>query len=218
MSDRAVSRAEFARHCHVNKSTVTRWADAGMLVLDDSGRVLPEASLLRLQNMRGGRPDVEARHAAERGAAIPTIPSAVDLGTAAPQSSEGGNVSGNGVASRNPAATSHASPEPGSLQAARRNLLAIENAHAKLAFALRLRLRYLLGAVRDEGAGLGGMQRAGTERVTDQLAPRLAVLTDPADRRRLVEIEARRLQRALHRELPAALRRLRQANEGRKAA
>lgn len=62
----AVSRAEFARLMGVNKSTVTRWAEKGQIVVE-SGQVNVEASRERLRETGGARPDVADRHAAERG-------------------------------------------------------------------------------------------------------------------------------------------------------
>lgn len=64
------TRAEFARLMGVNKSTVTRWAEKGQIVLA-SGQVDVEASQQRLRDTGGARPDVAERHAAGRGAAVP---------------------------------------------------------------------------------------------------------------------------------------------------
>lgn len=66
-----LTRKRFADRLGVNRSTVTRWADAGRLVLAEHGHVEVEASLQRLRDTSGGRDDVAARHAANRGAAIP---------------------------------------------------------------------------------------------------------------------------------------------------
>lgn len=64
-------RATFARRLGVNKSTVTRAARAGRLVLTSDGLIEVEASLTRWKETMGSRDDVAARHAANRGAAIP---------------------------------------------------------------------------------------------------------------------------------------------------
>ena len=61
-----LTRAQFARLLGVNRSTVTRWADAGRLVLLPDGSVDAEASLGRIRATSGGRDDVAARHAAQR--------------------------------------------------------------------------------------------------------------------------------------------------------
>lgn len=63
-----LTRAQFARLLGVNRSTVTRWADAGRLVLLPDGSVDAEASLGRIRATSGGRDDVAARHAAQRAA------------------------------------------------------------------------------------------------------------------------------------------------------
>lgn len=65
-----LTRSRFADLLGVNRSTVTRWADAGRLVLDKHGNVIVEPSRARLIETGGGRDDVAARHAANRGAAI----------------------------------------------------------------------------------------------------------------------------------------------------
>lgn len=61
-----VTRAEFARQMGVNRSTVTRWAEQGRLVLLTDGSVDAAASRLRIDQTSGGRDDVAARHAAAR--------------------------------------------------------------------------------------------------------------------------------------------------------
>jgi len=66
-------RAAFARRLKVNKSTVTRAIKAGRLVLAEDGSIEVEASLIRWNETRGGRDDVAARHAANRGAEIPEV-------------------------------------------------------------------------------------------------------------------------------------------------
>jgi hypothetical protein len=55
------SRADFAARIGVNKSTVTRWAQAGRLVLADDGAVDIDASIQRLDATRGIRHDVAER-------------------------------------------------------------------------------------------------------------------------------------------------------------
>lgn len=65
------SRAAFARRLNVYKSTVSRAADAGRLVLTPDGQVEVESSLTRWHQTSGARDDVAARHAEQRGAEIP---------------------------------------------------------------------------------------------------------------------------------------------------
>ena len=80
--------------------------------------------------------------------------------------------------------------------------------------ALRRGLRLDLAAVRRESTGLGAMLRAGVERVIDQTAPRLAAAGTDAERRRILDGEINRLRWIIKRELPRALRRMRQAGAG----
>jgi hypothetical protein len=86
-----------------------------------------------------------------------------------------------------------------------------ENQTIKLGLALRRGLRYQLADVRRESSGLGATVRASIERIIDQTAPRLAVMTNELDRRRLIRAELRRLRWMVKTELPRSLRRLRQA-------
>jgi hypothetical protein len=67
------SKAAFARRLGVNKSTITRAAQAGRLVLQGD-LVDVEASLARWQATQAGRTDVAERHAAQRGHAVGGLP------------------------------------------------------------------------------------------------------------------------------------------------
>ena len=60
-----------------------------------------------------------------------------------------------------------------------------------------------------EAVALGAIVRSAVERVIDQTAPRLAVMTAPDRRRELLGAELRAVRRALRAEFPRALRRLR---------
>jgi len=62
------NRAAFARRLGVERSTVTRWAETGQIVSDDGRSVDVEASIQRLHDTGGARPDVAARHADTRAA------------------------------------------------------------------------------------------------------------------------------------------------------
>jgi phage terminase Nu1 subunit (DNA packaging protein) len=61
------TQSQFAGLLGCNKSHITRLKQAGRLVLDGQGLVLVEASKLRIAETEGGRDDVAARHAAEKG-------------------------------------------------------------------------------------------------------------------------------------------------------
>jgi hypothetical protein len=149
--------------------------------------------MLLLGQTQGGRTDVSARHAAERGAVLPTDAATQKNGTAG----DFGRAAGEPL----PDATLGATPG-GGRTAAKAALMHYENQAIKLEMALRRHLRYEIAGVKREGHALGAMVRAGCERLVDQTAPRLAVMTNELDRRRLIERELRRLRAMLRRELP----------------
>lgn len=61
------SKAAFAKRLGVNRSTITRAAQSGRIVINIDGKVLINESLARWESTKGGRTDVEARHAQGRG-------------------------------------------------------------------------------------------------------------------------------------------------------
>lgn len=68
------TQSEFAAILGVNKSHITRLKQAGRLVIVGEGkdtRVDVVASKLRIAETEGGRDDVAARHAAEKGLTLP---------------------------------------------------------------------------------------------------------------------------------------------------
>lgn len=75
------SRAQYARAKAVNRATITRWAKAGRLVLDDGGNVLVAESEARLaETADPSKAGVVDRHERERGQAV------IDLaGSSAPE-------------------------------------------------------------------------------------------------------------------------------------
>lgn len=83
-----VTRADFARALGVNRSTVTRWAGAGRLVMLADGRIDVEASRQRLAQTSGGRDDVAARWATQRGNAA--APESAQDATTPPR--QGGSI------------------------------------------------------------------------------------------------------------------------------
>ncbi len=197
------SKAAFARRLGVNKSTVTRAAEAGRIVLTARGQVEVEKSLERWHATKGARSDVAARHAENRGAEIPKADPAQK------NAQEGRKKAGadSGAADGMPGVE-----QPGGTRA-RYKLAALhyENQSIKLEMALRRGLRYPLALVRQEAGGIGSTVRAAIERIIDQTAPRLAVMRDDLERRRLIDAEVRRVRWMLKRELPRALRRMRAA-------
>lgn len=193
------TQAAFARRLGVNRSTVNRHITAGRVVT--RGKLIDvEASLAKLAATTGTRPDVAARHAAERGAAIPNLV----------------EQEKNAQKPENHAAADIGLPEDGPTGSKARykaTALHYENAAIKLEIALRRGIRHPLPAVKREAVALGGTLRSALERLIDQTAPRLAVMTSQTDRAALIGTQASALRRLIRSELPHALRRLRKTGE-----
>lgn len=189
--------AAFARRLDVARSTVTRAAQAGRLVLDAQGLVLIQASLTAWHASRGGREDVAQRHAKARGRAIP-LPAA-QTAPSAPMSPPASASAGEGEQPQ--------AEDPGRATF-KAQLLGWQNK------TLRVELDRLSGrrlereATLREASGLGATLRAAVERLIDQTAPRLAVATGAAERARLLGNEIKGVRRMLKAEYPRALRRL----------
>lgn len=199
------TKAAFARRIGINKSNITRAAQAGRIVLTPDGLVNVEASIERWYATKGGRDDVAARHAKNRGAdGLPPHPG-VENGTAGRFTATGSQ----------PPADPGATPpgEGGNRTRYKALALHFENQSIKLDMALRRGLRYPTGLVRREALGMGSTVRAAIERIIDQTAPRLAVMTDDLDRRRLLDAELRRLRWMVKSEMPRALRRMRASGQ-----
>lgn len=194
-SDGVENLAAFARRLGVNRSTVTRAAQAGRLVLAADGRVVIAASLARWHATRGGRDDVAARHAAARGHELPAVaPVAAHATPPATPPSEGQGGAADDAESR-------AGWEA--------NKLAWQNRLLLVSLDLQSGARIPRGALQREAKGLGATLRATVERLIDQTAPRLAAATTDADRRRLLSAELAAARRLVRREFADALRRLR---------
>jgi len=194
------NKAAFARRLNWNRSTVTRAAQSGRLVMVGS-LVDVEASLARLKATEGGRTDVAARHAAHRGTPLPeAIQPRENAATAAQPP-------------RTPVIYAAAGADTDGTTRARYKAITLhlENQQIKLGMAMARGLRFARKDVAREATALGAIIRSAAERVIDQTAPRLAVMTDPARRRDLLVLELRAVRRALRAEFPRALRRLRSA-------
>ncbi len=210
------SKAAFARRIGVNKSTITRAAQAGRLVLDGE-MVDVEQSLARWHATQGGRTDVAARHAAQRGQAIPALPTpcaAQENAVAGLYDPGAGMVAG--MVAAQPDAQPEGADTDGGIDRTAFKAMALryENEAIKLEMALRRHLRYPLEDVRREAQALGMTLRAGVERLIDQTAPRLAAMTGTAEREALLRAEVAALGRAFRAEFKQSLRRLRQQRKG----
>lgn len=198
--------AAFARRLGVNRSTVTRAAQAGRLVLDPAGRVCIAASLARWHATRGGRLDMADLHAAARGHHIPAVASVAGPATSpqpGPASAQIGPQSPDHPAADTDPAT------PGSRAFWEAKKLAWQNAQLLLALDLESGAAIPRQLLQLEATALGATLRATAERLVDQTAPRIAAATTPADRRRLLAAELAVARRSLLREISATARRLR---------
>lgn len=195
--------AEFARHLGVARSTVTRAVAAGRLPVEADGTLDFDKAVAAWHRGAGGRADVSARHAKNRGAGIP-MPQAGQKNAAAGESAPASRV---GIA---------VPGEDAGRAGARVALMQFENATIKLEMALRRGLRFMRADVRREAAGVGSMVRAGIERVIDLTAPRLAAAGNELERRRIIDGEVRKLRSMVKRELTRALRRVQEAARGAK--
>lgn len=191
--------ADFARHIGVNKSSVTRAVQAGRIAREADGSIDFDKALAAWHANAAGNVGVAARHAAHRGAAIPKAHPEQKNAPAAPFGE-----------STAPSNASLGLDDSGRAKA-KTLLLHFENSAIKLEMALRRGLRFERGAVKREAFALGAMVRAGIERVIDQTAPRLAAAGDDLERRRILEKEIKRLRWMLRREMPRALRRMKEA-------
>lgn len=192
------NQVELARYLGVNKSSVSRAARAGRIRPEADGSYDFDKCAAAWRASSGGRADVAARHAAQRGRVVgSTLPSAENA-PAGPDSPQSGiDISlGNDTSGRQKAQTAR---------------MTYENQQLKLEMALRRGLRFERADVKREAHGLGAMLRAGIERVIDQTAPRLAAAADDLERRRILEKEIRRLRWMLKREAPRSLRRMKDA-------
>lgn len=187
------TRAAFARRLGFDRSRITQLAGQGRVVLTPDGKLIEvEASLARMAATADpGRMDVVERHAAER-ASKGVAPSAAPI--PAPElSSDGLGI------------------DPSGRARAKALRMHYENSTLKLEMGLRRGLRYERAAVRRESGSLGAMLRAGIDRVIDQTAPRLAAASNDLERRIILDKEIRRLRWAMKREMPRALRRMKDA-------
>lgn len=190
--------AAFARRLGVNRSTVTRAAQVGRLVLNAQGLVLIEPSLNAWAASKGLRDDVAHRHATAR-LGQPQHP--------APENAASAPFGPSAGLSQRPATPPATPPEPGSRADHQAAALRAQNAHLALQIALQRGQALPRAALLAELQGLGGILRAAVERLIDQTAPRLAA-ADPAQRRPLLLAELATVRRQLRREFPRALRRL----------
>lgn len=206
-----MNQIEFARHIGVVKSRVTQLKAAGRLVMTTDGKMVEvEASIARIAATAAGRSDVAARHAENRQITAEDVEAfrksekerkLFDQKKQIEQLHDKIDSTELGIENTGRAK-------------AKTLLLHYENSSLKIEMALRQGKRYERAVVKREAHGLGDMLRAGIERVIDQTAARLAASSDATERSRIIEAEIHRLRRMIKRELPRALRRMRDAGAG----
>lgn len=192
---RTETKADFARRLRVNRSTITRAAKQGRIVCDLKGRVIIEDSLQRWKDTAGPRTDMQAAHAATRGQTIP-----------APEQAPSGHESDEGDDTLPPTALIDSEGLRARWQA---HTLHWTNSRTRLDMELDRRERLMRDDVTRTTEALGGAARAGMERLVDELAPRLTVTTDPAERRDLLATGLHQLTDRLRDEHRRAIDRLR---------
>ena len=200
--------SDFAKRLGIHKSNITRGARAGRVIINKNGHVEVEASLKRWHETKGHRPDVAARHAAHRGSEIPIVIQADDRSATAQIYTTRTQSS----------ATSPALTDSEGRTRHKADAMQYENQIIGIEMDLRRGQRYRVEDVKREAHGIGATLRAAMERLIDQTAPRLAVMSDETERKKLLATELRRMQRLIKTDLPRALRRLRQSGAKKGAA
>lgn len=192
------SQAAFARRIGVNRSTVFRHVEAGRVIV--VGKMIDvEASLALLAATTGTRPDVTARHAAEKQGQPSANTSHPEKIAPAPE---------NDALSAGAVAEKRSDPKE-SKSHYKAQALAAENNTILLERDLRRGRRHALASVKKEAAGIGATLRSALERLVDQTAPRLAVMPQAAARADLIRAEIAAVRRLIRAEFPRALRRIR---------
>ncbi len=194
----------------VNKGTVSRWKQAGRLVLDAGGRVMVEESRARILHSRAGRTDVADRHARNRGRNLAEFDATIPQpeGAGADLDLEGDldpGADGDGAPAAGYAPADPSAPERTRYKARQ---IHYENARIKLELSLRHGYRLPLAAVEREAQGIGNVLRAAVERLVDVCAPQAAHMPTSA-RSALLASEARALRRIATTELARSQRRIR---------
>ncbi len=175
------TKTQFADRQGVNKSTVTRWAAAGRLVLAPNGRVMVEQSIAKINASQGGRSDVADRHAQNRGQSIPSATNATPGATHSTVAIDDTDMQA----------------DAGDIGEDRAYYKAIAldrgNQQLKLDEALKNGKRLDGDDFKDVIELLGHQLRGSVERFIDNLAPQIAVLTDETERKEKIQSEIQSL-------------------------
>ena len=188
------SQSAFARRIGVSAVTIYKAVKTGRLILSD-GKLHIADSLRRWESTKPGtRPDVSARHAANRAAAIPSPPAATK-----PQQTAIADVS-----------DSAEDDGPGIAHYRKVELIAAINT-AKLEIALRTGERFPVADIGSHAGALGATLRASLERLVDTTAARLTLATTNAARVELIKAETKSIRRLMTKQFVRSIRALRES-------
>ena len=188
------SQSAFARRIGVSAVTIYKAVKTGRLILSD-GKLHIADSLRRWESTKPGtRPDVSARHAANRAAAIPSPPAATK-----PQQTAIADVS-----------DSAEDDGPGIAHYRKVELIAAINT-AKLEIALRTGERFPVADIGSQAGALGATLRASLERLVDTTAARLTLATTNAARVELIKAETKSIRRLMTKQFVRSIRALRES-------
>lgn len=184
-----LNKSAFAKKQGWSPSYVTKLIGQERIVLDESGKVIVQASLDKIKATAGARGDVVARNSTERKRAKKISPqdkmeaqAHLDLPMESlPEESR----------AKYKAVTMH-----------------FENQLQKLGMALVQGLRFDNKAVRDEALGIGNILRGAMERLVDTTAPRLAIAKTREERARILNNEMVQIRKTLKNAFPRAILRL----------
>jgi len=192
------NQTAFARRIGVSRVTIGKAVKTGRLILSD-GKLHIADSLRRWESTKPGtRPDVAARHAANRAAAMPSPQVATKTQqnaiTAASESDDG-------------------EPEedgPGIAHYRKVELIAAINT-AKLEIALRTGERFPVADIGSQAGALGATLRASLERLVDTTAARLTLAHTNAARVELIKAETTSIRRLMAKQFVRSIRALRES-------
>lgn len=188
------TQAAFSRRVGVSANTICQAVKTGRLILSD-GKLHIADSLRRWEATKPGtRPDVSARHAANRAAAIPSPPAA----TTTPR---------NAITAVSDSADDDG---PGIADYRKLELIAAINA-AKLEIALRTGERFPLADIGSHAGALGATLRASLERLVDTTAARLTLATTNESRVALIKAETTSLRRLMTKQFVRSIRAFRES-------
>lgn len=192
------NQTAFARRIGVSRVTIGKAVKTGRLILSD-GKLHIADSLRRWESTKPGtRPDVAARHAANRAAAMPSP----QVATKTPQSA---------IADVSDSAEDDG---PGIAHYRKVELIAAINT-AKLEIALRTGERFPVADIGSQAGALGATLRASLERLVDTTAARLTLATTNAARSDLIRAETTSIRRLMTKQFIRSIRALRESAKAR---